>query len=258
MVAINLPGGFPVYVFSMFVALGACLGLAWIARQTNPKLALGRVEAGMWVLVGGLVGGRILYVAVSWLYFRDHLLESLQFYRGGLSWPGALAGGLFAVVAFAALNRLSPARLADDLLPLLAALSIGAWLGCWLTGCAYGVPSNAWWSLPSPDEWGVIANRWPVQMWGALLTVSLFASLDRLSAVARLKPGYRALLGLLGLSIIQLGMTFLRADPGIIRYGLRLEAWGALAYCLLAVLGLLSYSYYLAQDKFEKLKEHPI
>ena len=90
-------GDIPVYSFSIFIALGACLGLVWIARQSSPKLALRRVEAGMWVLVGGLIGGRLLYVAVSWLYYRDHLLESLQFYRGGLSWPGALAGGLLAL-----------------------------------------------------------------------------------------------------------------------------------------------------------------
>jgi phosphatidylglycerol---prolipoprotein diacylglyceryl transferase len=258
MVAFYLPGDIPVYSFSIFIALGACLGLFWIARQSGPKLALPRVEAGMWILLGGLIGGRTLYVVVSWLYYRDHLLEGLQFYRGGLSWPGALAGGLIALVVFAVLNRLSPALLAENLLPLLTTVSIGAWLGCWLAGCAYGVTSDAWWSLPSPDEWGVIANRWPVQIWGALLIVGFLAVLDLLVAPARLKPGYRALLGLLGLSLIQLGMTFLRADPGLTWYGLRLEAWGALAFCLLAVFGLLGYSYYLALEKFNKLEDNPV
>lgn len=212
----------------------------------------------MWVLVGALIGGRLLFVALSWPYYRDHLLEGLQFYRGGLAWPGALSGGLLALAAFAAISNASLARLADDMLPLLATLSIGAWLGCWVTGCAYGVVSNAWWSLPSPDEWGVIANRWPVQIWGALLMVGLLALIDRLAVSARLKPGYRALLGLLGLSFIQLVTTFLRADPGITWYGLRLEAWGALAYSLLAVMGLLGYSYYLSQEKLGKLGDHPV
>jgi phosphatidylglycerol:prolipoprotein diacylglycerol transferase len=258
MIAFYLPGDIPVYSFSILIALAACLGLFWIARQSSPKLALPRVEAGMWVLAGGVIGGRLLYVAVSWLYFRDHLLEGLQFYRGGLAWPGALAGGLLALAAFSAINHINPAQLADDLLPLLATLSIGAWLGCWLTGCAYGVTSDAWWSLPSSDEWGVIAKRWPVQIWAALLIVGLFALLDRLSEAVKMKPGYRALLGLLGLSLIQLAIAFLRADPGIIWYGLRLEAWGALAFSLFAVMGLLSYSYYLAQEKVNKLEDHPV
>ena len=206
----------------------------------------------MWVLLGGLIGSRLVYVAASWLYYQDHVLESLQFYRGGLSWPGALAGGLLALVVFAALNHVPLAGLADDLLPLLAALSVAAWLGCWVAGCAYGIASDAWWSIPSPDEWGVVANRWPIQIWGGLLTVGLFALLERLAGAAWLKRGYRALLSLLGLSLILLATAILRADPELTWNGLRLEAWAALTYSLLAVIGLVGYSLYQVQAKLKK------
>jgi phosphatidylglycerol:prolipoprotein diacylglycerol transferase len=258
MIAFHLPGGIPVYVFSIFIAFGASVGLAWIAMKSGQKQALHRVEAGMWVLLGGLIGGRLAYVAVSWLYFRDHILESLQFYRGGLSWPGALAGGLLALAALAAFSRLPLAGLADDLLPLLAVLSVSAWLGCWVTGCAYGIASDAWWSLPSPDEWGNVANRWPVQIWGALLTVVLFALLEYLTGSANLRPGVRALLSLLGLSLILLATTFLRADPGYSWNGFRLEAWAALAYSLLAIMGLVGLYFSQMHIKFEKLEDHSV
>jgi phosphatidylglycerol:prolipoprotein diacylglycerol transferase len=238
MVAFYLPGGLPVYVYSLFLALGACLGLAWVAWRAGPKKGMRLVEAGMWALLGALIGSRALYVAVSWLYYRDHLLESLQFFRGGLGWPGALAGGLLALVGYAALTRTSLAELADDLVPLLLALSVGAWLGCWAAGCAYGITSSDWWSLPTPDEWGLVADRWPVQVLGALLTVGWFALVERLAGAARLKPGYRALLCLLGLSLILLAAAWLRADPGFSWNGMRLEAWVALAYSLLALAGL--------------------
>lgn len=212
----------------------------------------------MWVLLGGLIGSRLVYVAVSWLYYQDHILESLQFYRGGLSWPGALAGGLVALAVFAALNHIPLAGLADDMIPLLAALSVGGWLGCLVAGCAYGVASDVWWSLPSPDEWGVVANRWPIQIWGALLTVGLLALLEGLAGAVKLKPGYRALLSLLGLSLILLAASILRADPALSWNGLRLEAWAALGYGLLAVIGLVGYPYYQSRAKFEKLEEHPV
>jgi phosphatidylglycerol---prolipoprotein diacylglyceryl transferase len=257
-IAFYLPGQIPVYVYSVFLALGACVGLAWIAGRSSQKLALRQVEAGMWVLLGGLIGSRLAYVAASWLYYQDHILESPQFYRGGLSWPGALAGGLLALVTFAAFNHISLAGLADDLLPLLVALSVGAWLGCWVAGCTYGIASDAWWSIPSPDEWGVVANRWPIQIWGALLTVGLFALLERLAGATRLKQGYRALLGLLGLSLILLGTSLLRADPAITWNGLRLEAWAALAFILLAFIGLVGYSYSQAQAKIKLIEEHPV
>lgn len=258
MVAFYLPGSTPVYVYSVFLALSACLGLAWVAWRVGPKKALPRVEAGMWALLGALIGSRALYVAVSWLYYRDHLLESLQFFRGGLGWPGAMAGGLLALAGYAALTRTSLAELADDLLPLLLALSAGAWLGCWAAGCAYGMLSNDWWSLPAPDEWGVVANRWPVQIVGALLTVGWFALVERLAGAARLEPGYRALLSLLGLSLILLAVAWLRADPGFGWNGMRLEAWAALAYSLLALAGLVGLYFRQARAKQEKLEDIPV
>lgn len=197
----------------------------------------------MWVLLGGLVGSRVGYVAASWLYYRDHMLESLQFYRGGLSWPGALAGGLLALAAVAAINRMPLPELADNLAPLLATLGVSAWLGCWVTGCAYGVASQTWWSLPSTDEWGVVAGRWPVQIFGALLTVGLFALIERLAEAVKLKPGYRALASLLGLSLILLATSWLRADPALTWNGMRLEAWAALVYLLLSLAGLAAFHF---------------
>ena len=257
MVAFNLLGRIPVYAFSVFLALGACLGLAWIARRSHPKLALRMVEAGMWALLGGLVGSRVGYVAASWLYFKDHILESLQFYRGGLGWPGALAGGLLALAVFAAFNHFPLSGLVDNLLPLLAALSVSAWLGCWVTGCAYGITSETWWSLPSSDEWGLVANRWPVQILAALLTVGLFALVEHLADTAQLEPGYRAILSVLGLSLILLATALLRADPALTWKGLRLEAWAALAYGLLALVSLAAYHIHQTRESRQKLENYP-
>jgi prolipoprotein diacylglyceryltransferase len=258
MVAFYLPGRIPVYAFALFLALGACLGLAWIARRSSQKLALQRVEAGMWVLLGGLIGSRVSFVAASWPYFQDHLLQSLQFYLGGLGWPGALAGGLAALAAYAALNRIPLADLADDLLPLAAAVGVSAWLGCWVSGCAYGIASDAWWSLPSSDEWGVIAKRWPVQILGALLTVALFALVEIWAAEVELKPGHRALISGLGLSLILLATSWLRVDPAILWQGMRLEFWAALAFSILALAGLAVYPLRRYRLKRQKPEGHPV
>ena len=212
----------------------------------------------MWVLLGGLIGSRVGYVAASWLYFQDHLLESLQFYRGGLAWPWALTGGLLALAAFAAFNHVPLAELADAMLPLLATLSVSAWLGCWMAGCAYGITSEAWWSLPSPDEWGVVANRWPVQILAAILTVGLFALVEHLAGAAELKPGYRAILSVLGLSLILLATAWLRVDPALSWNGMRLEAWAALAYSLLALVSLAAFHYHQTRVHQTKLENYPV
>jgi phosphatidylglycerol:prolipoprotein diacylglycerol transferase len=237
-VLFSLPGGIPVYAFSLLVGLGACAGLAWIAWRAPKKEALQRVDAGLWVLFGGLCGGRIVYCAIHWPYYQSQPWEILQVHLGGLSWPGALLGGFVALVLYARLAHVQLGVLADALLPMLVPLAVGAWLGCWLDGCAYGPLTPAGWGIPARDEWGVVEYRLPVQLLGALFIIGCFLLLENFTKNSR--PGLYASLGFLGLSLILFGLSFLRADPAPLWRGLRLEAWAALALAGLALLALLT------------------
>ena len=123
--------------------------------------------------------------------------------------------------------------LADTLLPLLGAMSITSWLGCWVGTCAYGLPSTAWWALPVRDEWGVLATRMPVQMIGASLSLLLTWLIEEWGR--RLKiAGLPAAAGLLAISMVIYALSYLRADPMPIWHGLRLEAWGAIGFMVLS------------------------
>lgn len=238
-----LPGNLPVYAFPLILAVGGTLGLAWVACQAPLKEARWRVDAGLWAMFGGLLGGRAAFVGISWTYFQDHPWESLEIYRGGLSWPGALLGGLLTLALAARFLHIPLGKLADAMLPLLASLTVSVWLGCWLDGCAYGPPANTTWGIPSMDEWGVLTPRWPTQLIGALLALCLFWLLDRSRAwpitpkwVKR--PGNAAGLGVLGLSLEMLALSFLRADPAPGWNHMRLDAWAALGLAILSALTL--------------------
>jgi hypothetical protein len=254
-VAFYLPGNVPVYAFSLLLFLGAGIGLAWMAWQAPAEQMLHQVEAGMWVLFGALLGSRVAYVAAHWAYFSHNTWEIPQLYLGGLAWPGALAGGMFAVALVAGAKRISPGVLADSLLPLVAAVSVSVWLSCWLDGCAYGPPILDWWGVPGIDEWGNLSSRLPVQLAGALLTLGLFWRLEYSPKEPELSPrgpkkhrrqrrapaGVRASLGLFGLGLILLGAGLLRADPGLFWNGLRLDVWAALFFAGMAFILLLLF-----------------
>ncbi len=255
MVAFYLPGGVPIYALSLLLGLGISLGLAWVAWSANAsgRDALRPVNAGLWMLLGALVGGRAGFVAANWSYFQAQPAESLLVSLGGLSWPGALAGALAALGLYAGITAQSLGVLADDLLPLVATLTVSAWLGCWLDGCAYGPPANVWWGLPARDEWGRLALRWPTQLLGALLALGWFWLLEVRMVYARssrtdsssplpsrtTKAGYMAIWGLLGFSIQMVVLSFLRADPALYWQSLRLDTWAALAFSGLAGLALI-------------------
>jgi prolipoprotein diacylglyceryltransferase len=220
--------------FSLLLGLGALTGLLLAGWRAPKKETIRYLDAGVWTLFGALLGSRGLFVVVNFSYYQTHPGEIVQVWLGGLSSIGALVGGILAVFILALWLRIPAGVLADMLLPLAGALAITAWLGCWVDRCGYGVPSSAWWAMPGRDELGVLVTRVPVQLIGAGLTLLLIWVLDR--AGKRLPTqGLSAGIGLFGLSAVEFGLSYLRADPTPIWNGLRLEAWGSIGLMIFSI-----------------------
>jgi prolipoprotein diacylglyceryltransferase len=213
--------------FSLLLGLGTLTGLLLVAWRAPQKERLRYIDIAVLVLFISLICGRAFCVAVNWPYYGVHTGEIFQIWQGGLSGIGALVGGCLALIVIAALWELPLGLLADLTMPLAGTLATSAWLGCWFDRCAYGLPTTAWWAIPQQDEWGVLANRVPVQLLGATLTLFLIWLIDR--GASRLAiHGLSAALSGLGISAVVFGLSYLRDDPIPVWNGLRLEAWGAL------------------------------
>lgn len=224
-------------IFSLLLSLGTLAGLAMVGWRAPKKLTARYVDAGLGVLLSALAGSRLVYAFTNWDYFHLHAGEIFQVWLGGLSAPGAVVGALSGLLFLRIVQLFFWGPLIDGLLPLLGTISIAAWLGCWLDGSAYGAPSNAWYALPGGDEWGTVEPRVPVQLFGALLTLLLFAGLEQARSSLH-RPGLAGSLGLLGWAAVLFGLSFLRADPAQVWQWLRLEAWGAVGVAGLGVVSL--------------------
>jgi phosphatidylglycerol:prolipoprotein diacylglycerol transferase len=222
-------------LFSLLLGLGALAGLLLVGWRAPQKDRIRYVDAGVLTLLGALLGSRALTVAVNFNYYQSHPGEIFQVWLGGLSSIGALIGGLLAVFILASWWKIPVGELADLLLPLAGTMTITAWMGCWMDRCGYGINSNAWWALPARDEWGVLADRIPVQLIGAISTLMLIWLLDRSGKRLPVK-GMSASIGLFGLSAVVFALSYLRADPIPIWNGLRLEAWGAIGLMIFSSL----------------------
>jgi len=233
--------------FSLFIGLGASLGLAWVAwqarqvEQASQAQIEQRMAAGIAALAGALAGSRAGFVWLNWEYFQAHPLEIAQIWLGGLTGTGALLGALAALGLYAVLRRAPFGRLADSLLPLALVVVVSAWLACWQAGCAYGapVPAASWFGIPMRDEWGEVAFRWPVQLVGALASLGSFWLIERLRPHLR-RPGRAAGLGFLALSLQLFILTFVRADAAPVWRSQRLDTWIWLGVLVLATLATLA------------------
>lgn len=219
--------------YSVFVAIGIGLGLFQVCFSVPEFLLEKRLRAAILVLLGVLLGARLGFIAFHPTYYAAYLLEIPQIWQGGLSWAGAVAGGLITLVGIARLRRIPLGNLADDLAPLIAPLAVCAWLGTGLAGSGYGpaLLDGSWWGIPTADIAGKVANRWPVQPAAALSLLAAFALLERFVPRKSRSGQYFCLAGLI-VSLNLFLFSFLVADPVPVWRGLRQDTWLALALAL--------------------------
>jgi phosphatidylglycerol---prolipoprotein diacylglyceryl transferase len=229
--------------FALVVGIGAALGLYRISRQQSGQW----LDAALLSLALALLGARLGYVALNWGFFSAHLSEILQFWLGGLNDGGAVIGGLVGLGLAAAGRRVSPFRLADQLYPLLPPLSVAAWLGCWLSGTAYGalLPNTAWWAVPSLDESGLALGRLPVQLLASLCLLIFYWLLELLTPIPR-PAGWLFSLAAVWMALVNLIATLLRADPAPLWGRLRADTWINL-FLVLFFLALFVWSQFKAR-----------
>jgi len=240
-----------VFSYTVSLILGIAAGV-WVSyrlakkRFPNPEIIL---DAGFWALLGGLLGGRIGYVAANWAFYVDHLDKALDVRGGGLNWHGALIGGGSAVALWYVVRAASAAAahrpplldwrdLVDVLAPGLALGSAFGWLGALLTGSAYDaeasglVPPLSWLAADLPDIYGVDARRFLTQPLMIGVCLLLFGVLWALRN--RLPRGGACALYLLVYASADFAVAFLRGD-GTWRWGLWLWQWVALVEVCAAI-----------------------
>lgn len=224
-------------LYSLLVGVGASLGL-WRVAARAPRNALRQwLNAGLITLLVMLVGARLGFVLQRPGYYSEHFFEIFAYWQGGLSWGGAALGTWLAAVGTALAYRQSFMITVDRLFGLVGPLAVAAWLGCWTAGVAYGrtLPAGTGWGVPALDESGVTLLRWPLQPLAAASLALLFIVLER-RVVYWKTPGRAAALGLVVFSCHLVLFSFLRADPALSWWGVRMDAWAAVLLLLVSLI----------------------
>ncbi len=237
MVVLSLPGGLNLYAFSLVLSCAVASGLAWVAWRAPDEQRFSRLDGCLWALLAALLAARLGFLLLH-IDYLSRPLQILNFFAGGFSGAGALLGGLFGFWLFAKKRDQPFAVYADALSPLLITLVVGVLSGCWLHGCLY---APAGWGLASPDAWGVIEPRPPIQVFGALAVLGGYYMIERLAVRVGFPAGFVARSSLLLVSLILLALSLLRVDalPGLL--GLPLDAWVYLVLFTGCVLSLLFF-----------------
>ncbi len=138
-------GDFPVTSYGIWLAVGMLLAL-FVASRLGALDGVPRermYDIGLWALLGGLVGSKIL------MFFVDENVQifTLDFLRSGGVYYGGLIGGFLAVAVLVYFHKLPFWKVADAFAPAVALGQSFGRQGCFAAGCCWGKPTDWFWGV---------------------------------------------------------------------------------------------------------------
>lgn len=133
-------GPFAIRSYGVCVALAFVIGFYLLETEAKRSAFYpGKIlDMGLWVLVAGILGARLLHVLVNLNYYCANPLEMLLFWRGGLAIYGGLISGILAGIVFVRKNAMPFFLTGDFFAPYLALGQAIGRIGCFLNGCCFG------------------------------------------------------------------------------------------------------------------------
>ncbi len=171
-----------------------------------------------WLLVAGIVGGRIGNIIAEWQVYAADPSHVLRIWDGGISFHGVLIAAMLTVYWYCRHYRLSFWLVADSIAvaaPLMQA--IGRW-GNYFNQELYGTPSDVPWAIPiapvnRPATMIDYVYYHPLFVYESLLMLGTFLILWILWRRETLRDGHYVLLYIILFSVIRFGLDFLRINP---------------------------------------------
>jgi len=238
-------GNWSVPTYTVVLDLGLILGLLLTYFEGKRILKDGALalDLGLWMVIGGIVGGRVAYVLANWQAFSEDWARAVRIWEGGLSFHGAFLAGLLVMFLFS-LFRLREQRrvsfwvLGDVITPGLALGITFGWAACALGGCAYGALGQGFGYAILPDLYGIAASRFATQLTGFAFSLALFIGVWLLRGRWPFS-GASFLMYLLLYFAGQFFLEFTRGDEALYWGPWRMAQWLDLVLALAAAVGLM-------------------
>lgn len=201
------------------------------ARRLPPTLvAIGPeqlVDFSCVALLGGLLGGRLLYVLLEWDWFANSPLTIFAIWQGGLVWYGGFLGGVVTAWLYTRAKRLVFLRVMDQFIPFLSLGHAIGRIGCFFNGCCYGKPTDGWWGVTFPGHPTAVLPTQLFESFGLFLLYGILRALQRPAVLAH--PGRLFGLYLAGYGLLRFIIEFFRGDQPAWWAGLTLPQLVSLA-----------------------------
>jgi phosphatidylglycerol:prolipoprotein diacylglycerol transferase len=176
-------GSLTIHTYGVMLALAFLAGSYVAAREAqNQGIRKDQFfDFCFFLIVGAVVGARLLFVILEPKYFFSHPLKIFAVWEGGLDFHGGLI--LSAIVAYVYI-RLRKWAWRPTLDALALGLPMGQFfgrIGCFMSGDSYGIPTHVPWAVTFTDPNSLCPLKGiplhPTQLYMSFLGLSIFGFL---------------------------------------------------------------------------------
>jgi len=170
--------------------IGFLLGL-WRAVRAGRKRGLqpeSVMDASLAALIAGIIGARLLFLALSWDEYHYGFLDIFRVWEGGLSFHGGMLAAVASVAVYLRRKRIPFLQMADLLAPSLALAYAFTRIGCFLNGCCYGTETHLPWAVRFHDparDGALTVPSHPAQLYAFAANLAIFVILTRIEKLGR-------------------------------------------------------------------------
>jgi phosphatidylglycerol:prolipoprotein diacylglycerol transferase len=208
-------GSLEIHTYGALVACGFMVGLMLAARRAKAEGISQQAisDIGLWLVVGGIVGGKLFHVLFYWRDFLDAWRTGgIASLRQGFVFFGGFIVAVTAAILYARRKQIPLLKLGDAFAAPIALGHFFGRLGCYFEGCCYGKACDLPWGVHFPDTHptrGMLVH--PTELYEAIANLVLFAGLTLYYRHKKF-DGQIWWLYLIGYSILRFSIEFTRGD----------------------------------------------
>ncbi len=230
----------------LFTALGVVIGVliaAYFGRKAGYKEDH-IYNAALALVIGGIIGARLLYVAENWSLFEDDLAKIIEVNTGGISIYGALIGGLIGGWLYCIVAKVPNLPKAADLGAIggIIGMAVGR-IGDIINGEHFAKTTDLAWGVvyTDPNSPSVIAGlttaQHPAVAYELLGDLVIFALLIFLFTRTQ-RSGLTFFAWVFLYGALRTAVSFLRLDDTVLGTGLRTAQLIGIGGMITGVLGI--------------------
>lgn len=122
--------GIEIAFYGVIIGIGMILAfvlISWLAKKNgmNPDDFF---DAGLYLVIFGILGARLYYVIFSWDYYKNNLKEIVNIREGGLAIYGGVIAGFLTLIVYCKIKKKSITQMGDVAFPgVLVGQIVGRW-----------------------------------------------------------------------------------------------------------------------------------